>query len=300
MLTPAMNKHFFAILLLLLCLLVSTPAEARLTLGIVPGTQASSGEVSPGQAEVLAELLTEKLQEEVVVKELADSSTLINWIDRFAMLDLAVLSSKDVEANPGRFLSVGKIHLQSDLLLVSRQGISGDWLQRAAEILRTPTLSIEEAEATVAQSKIPLQEEVLSPPSVRQPLPVEEDLVAQQALEHVPPLTPGRAWVPQEESVDREFIPSDEPELTKLVLGVVPIPGGLLRTAEQTQQLVRYLEQSLPVSVTIREFSRMEAFTEWFMRYKMVDLAILPPNLADTNLGRDYLPLVKFMRSDKP
>jgi hypothetical protein len=106
MLKPAMNKHFFAILLLLLCLLFSGPAEARLTLGIVPGTQDSSGEVSLGQANALAVLLTENLQEEVVVKELADSATLINWIDRFAMLDLALLSSKDVEANPGRFLSV--------------------------------------------------------------------------------------------------------------------------------------------------------------------------------------------------
>jgi len=79
MLKPAMNKHFFAILLLLLCLLVTVPAEARLTLCIVPGTQDSSGEVSLEQANALAELLTENLQEEVVVKELADSSTLINW-----------------------------------------------------------------------------------------------------------------------------------------------------------------------------------------------------------------------------
>ena len=81
MLKPAMNKHFFAILLLLLCLLATGPADARLTLGIVPGTQDSSGEISLEQANALAELLTENLQEEVVVKELADSSTLINWIE---------------------------------------------------------------------------------------------------------------------------------------------------------------------------------------------------------------------------
>ena len=136
MLKPAMNKHFFAILLLLLCLLFTGPAEARLTLGIVSGTQDSSGEVSLGQATALAELLTKNLQEEVVVKELADSSTLINWIDHLAMLDLALLSSKDVEANPGRFLLAGEIHPESDLLLVSRQGISGSWLQRVAEVQR--------------------------------------------------------------------------------------------------------------------------------------------------------------------
>jgi hypothetical protein len=300
MLKPAMNKHFFSILLLLLCLLVSGPAEARLTLGIVPGTQDSSGEVPLGQANALAERLTEKLQEEVVVKELADTATLINWIDRFAMLDLALLSSRDVEANPGRFLSVGKMHPESDLLLVSRQGINGDWLQQAAEILRTSTLPTEKVEKTVAQGKVSLQEDVPTPGREKPILPVKQDLSAQQGLEHVPPLTPGRAWTPQEELVGREFIPSDEPELTKLVLGVVPSPGGLFRTTGQAQQLVRYLEQTLPVSVTIREFARMEAFTEWFMRYKMVDLAILSPGLAETKLGRDYLPIVKFMRSDKP
>jgi len=136
MLKPAMNKHFFAIFLLLLCLLFSGPAEARLTLGIVPGTQDSSGEVSLGEANELAELLTENLQEEVVVKEFADYAILIKWIDRFAMLDLALLSSKDVEANPGRFLSVGKIHPESDLLLVSRQGISGACLMRLKKLTR--------------------------------------------------------------------------------------------------------------------------------------------------------------------
>ena len=173
MLKPAMNKHFFAILLLLLCLLFSGPAEARLTLGIVPGTQDSSGEVSLGEANELAELLTENLQEEVVVKELADSAIVINWIDRFATLDLALLSSKDVEANPGRFLSVGKIHPESDLLLVSRQGIDGAWLQRVAEVLRESGVSPAETTQKIA-SQPPLV--VAKGPSAteQEPLPVDE------------------------------------------------------------------------------------------------------------------------------
>lgn len=145
MLKPAMNKHFLAILLLLLSLLVSSPADARLTLGIVPGTQDSSGEVSPARANSLAQLLTQRLQEEVVVKELADTATLLNSIERPAMLDLALFSSKVVEANPGRFLMVGKIDPAGDLLLVSRQGVSGDWLQQAAEVLLQPKFSGEQA-----------------------------------------------------------------------------------------------------------------------------------------------------------
>ena len=299
MLKPAMNKHFFAILLLLLCLLFTGPAEARLTLGIVSGTQDSSGEISLGQANALAELLTENLQEEVVVKELADSSTLINWIDRFAMLDLALLSSKDVEANPGRFLSVGKIHPESDLLLVSRQGISGAWLQRVAEVLREPGVSTAETTQQIV-SQPPLVVEKSPSAAEQEPLPVDEVIEGQNELEHVPPLSPGRAWTPQEEGLYLDLLPSDEPPLKKLVLGVIPDPRGLLRTTQQAQQLAIYLEQALPVSVTIREFASIETFAEWFMRYRMIDLAILPRTHAEMNLGRDYQPLVKLLRSDKP
>jgi hypothetical protein len=299
MLKPAMNKHFFAILLLLLCLLFTGLAEARLTLGIVPGTQDSSGEVSLGQANALAELLTENLQEEVVVKELADSSTLINWIDRLAMLDLALLSSKDVEANPGRFLSVGKIHPESDLLLVSRQGVSGAWLQRVAEVLREPGVSTAETTQQIV-SQPPLVAEKSPSAAEQEPLPVDEVIEVQNELEHVPPLSPGRAWTPQKEGLYRDLLPSDEPPLKTLVLGVIPDLKGLLRTTQQAQQLAIYLEQALPVSVTVREFASIETFAEGFMRYRMIDLAILPRTHAEMNLGRDYQPLVKLLRSDKP
>ena len=100
MLKPVMHKHFITITLCLLCLLVARPAEARLTLGVVTGPGAAAGEVTSVQAGSLASLLAEKLQEEVVVKELADSATLLNWLERFAMIDLALLSTKVVEATP--------------------------------------------------------------------------------------------------------------------------------------------------------------------------------------------------------
>jgi len=298
MLKPAMNKHFFAILLLLLCLLVTGPADARLTLGIVPGTQDSSGEISLEQANALAELLTENLQEEVVVKELADSSTSINWIDPFATLDLAVLSSKDVEANPGRFLSAGNFHPESDPRLVSRQGINGAWLQRVAKVLREPEVSTAGTTQQIV-SQPPLVVEKSPSAAEQEPLPVDEVIEVENELEHVPPLSPGRAWTPQDEGLYRDILASDEPPLKTLVLGVIPNPRGLLRTTEQAQQLAIYLEQALPVSVTIREFASIETFAEGFMRYRMVDLAILPRTYAEMNLGRDYQPLVKLLRSDK-
>jgi hypothetical protein len=297
MLKPTMNKLFFAILLLL-CLFFPGPAEAQLKLGIVTGTQDSTGGGALGQANALAELLTESLQEEVVVKELTDSATLINWIDRLAMLDLALLSSKDVGANPGRFLSLGKIHPERDLLLVSRQGVTGAWLQRVAEVLREPGVSTAETTQQIV-SQPPLVVNKSPSAAEHNPLPVDEVIEGQDELEQISPLSPGRAWTPQEDGLYRDILPSDEPPLKTLVLGVIPGPIGLLRTTEQTQQLALYLEQKLPVSVTIREFASMETFAEGLMRYRMVDLAILPRAHTERNLGRDYQPLVKLLHSDK-
>ena len=239
MLKPAMNKHFFAILLLLLCLLFSGPAEARLTLGIVSGTQDSSGEVSLGQANELAELLTENLQEEVVVKELADSATLINWIDRFAMLDLALLSSKDVEANPGRFLSVGKMHPESDLLLVSRQGIDGEWLQRVAEVLR---------ESGVTKPPIPELDEVISTQVTEEPglaaLPQAE--IVLEPVELTEPSTTPASLVGK--TVDEPVVPvisepseAKTPYVETVVLEPEPLPFtsvAPIMIAEQEQDIV--------------------------------------------------------------
>ncbi|NOR50793.1 MAG: hypothetical protein GQ530_07170, partial [Desulfuromonadales bacterium] len=60
------------------------------------------------------------------------------------------------------------------------------------------------------------------------------DEAADQAeLQHVPPLRPGRAWVPQEESVYRDTLPDEKSLAKKLVLGVVPDPKGLVQTSEQ-------------------------------------------------------------------
>ena len=126
MLKPVMHKHFITIILLLLCMLISRPAEARLTLGVVTGPDDAAGGVALAQADSLASLLAEKLQEEVVVKTLADSATLIDWLDRFAMLDLALLSTTEVKANPGRFLQLGPLGQGNGFNLVARQGVAGD------------------------------------------------------------------------------------------------------------------------------------------------------------------------------
>ena len=298
MLKP-MNKHFLFIILLLLCLLVSRPAEARLTLGVVTGPDEAAGEVTSVLARSLASLLAEKLQEEVVVKELTDSATLISWLDRFAMLDLALLSAKDVQANPGKFLQIGPFDEQGKLNLVSRQGVAGDLPQRLAAIVResgfVPWRSVE----ALAPAAKPSPMQAL-PPAVPEPAAAETVIAAQVELQHVPPLSPGRAWTPQEEGAYRDILPSDEAPAKNLVLGVFPDPRGLVGTAQQAERLIAYLERVLPVSVKLREFTQPETFAEWFMRYRMVDLAVVSPAVAKAMLGRDYLPVAKLFRADQP
>ncbi len=136
MLKLAMKKHFISIILFLLCLLVSSPVEAHLTLGVVIGTDEGSSEITSDRAHSLASLLAEKLQEEVVVKELSDSATLINWLDHLAALDLALLSVEDIKANRDKFLLVGQFDEQGKLNLFARQDLDGDLLQRVARIAR--------------------------------------------------------------------------------------------------------------------------------------------------------------------
>ncbi len=306
MLKPVMQKHFITILLFLLCLLVARPAEARLTLGVVAGPDVAAGEISSAQANSLASLLAEELHEEVVVKELADSATLINWLDRFAMLDLALLSTKEVKAGSGRLLQIGPFGGQGKLSLVAHQGITGDLLQRIATIVSDSGFVPWRTAETIVPPEKRVDEEIPSPvdpePESEPKLELEivDEVTAEPVeLQQVPPLSPGRTWVSPEERVYRDILPVAQPPAKNLVLGVFPDPKGLVRSSQQAEQLASYLEQVLPVTVKVREFTHAETFTEWFMRYRMVDLAVLSPAAAKANLGNEYLAVAKLLRTDK-
>ncbi len=204
-----MNKHFIAMILLLLCLLVSRPVEARLTLGVVTGSGEAAGQVTSEQAGSLARLLAEKLQEEVAVKEFSDSATLIDWLDRFAMIELALLSTKEVKNNPGRFLQNGPFDEQDKLRLVSRQGVGGDLPQRITAIVRESGFVSWKSTAEVFLPTSPrLHESSFSAASDLDS--VDQESVTQVELQHVPPLSPGRSWLPQEESIYLDILPAGD------------------------------------------------------------------------------------------
>ncbi len=150
MLKPVMQKNLILITLLLSCLLISRPVEARLTLGVVVGSNEAASEITSSQANSLATILAEKLQEEVVVRELSDSATLINWLDRFAMLDLALLPVREVQASLTGFVQTGPVDKQEKFTLVFRQGVDRDLPPRVASIVSDPGFSPWRMDTTIA------------------------------------------------------------------------------------------------------------------------------------------------------
>ena len=200
-----MNKHVFVIILLLLGLLVSRPVEARLTLGVVTGSDEATTQLTSEQADSSASLLAEKLQLEVVVKVFSDSATLFDWLDRFAMIELALLSAKDVKNNPGRFLQIGPIDEQGKFRLVCRQGVGGDLPQRITAIVReggvVPWMSTAEGSSPASERSVSAESGAAS---------ADQKFVTRDELQHVPPLSPGQAWIPQEKSTYLDILPVED------------------------------------------------------------------------------------------
>ncbi len=112
-------------------------------------------------------------------------------------------------------------------------------------------------------------------------------------------MSSGRAQAQLQAGIDRGLPPREQIPVKSLVLGVFPDPEGLVRSSQQAEQLAHYLTQVLPVSVKVKEFSRLDTFIDWFIRYRMVDLAVLSPAAAKDNLGTDYVPLAKLLHVDR-
>lgn len=289
-----MNKKISAIFLLLFFLLVCGTAEARLTLGVASG----EGGVSSAQAKALTRFLAENLQEDVMLREYADAETLINWLERFAVLDIAILPTAELVANPGRFLLLGTYDEGGQLNLVARQGGGADLPQRMAGIAADPRFSPGRKAEPVRLPLLPVAEEDLAA-DTSQPASVDALIATRMAPLSAPPLMPTRQGLSQGQEAVLQILPGDGPVVTKMVLGVVSAPKGVLRSPAQAESLAAYLESVLPVAITVREFAELDTFTEWFMRHKMIDLALLPPTAAREKLGRDYLPIADVLRSDR-
>lgn len=109
----------------LLILLAPGFAQARLTLGWVPGAAILGSE---DQARRLAAHLEARLAEPVVLRSCADEAQLHQWLHRYRMVDLASLSRDYLRGvPPGELLPVADLHSGSaTATLVLRQGLRSD------------------------------------------------------------------------------------------------------------------------------------------------------------------------------
>lgn len=279
-----MNKYSTIILLLFCSLLFTGIAEARLTLGVV----GDDDRIRP-----LADHLAQQLGEEVEVKPLADTETLLNWLERFAMLDLAVLPSAEVAARPGRHLVLGKIGANGEMSLITAQGGGGDLPQRLGAVLK-------ESGANLWGTQVIADKEPTKPRTIKAATPpavTEDSVMKVPEVVHLPALRPGKAWVTQSDVTTHDILSTDALPTDKLVLGVVLEPGGPVQTAEQAERLAGYLQSVMQIPVTVRVFTQAENLTEWFNRYRMVDLAILRTETAASALEKNYRPLTGMFRA---
>ncbi len=294
------------------------PLAKKLVLGVVTD---SSGVLSSMQrAEQLATYLEKSLPVSVQVKEFKDIDTFSVWFKLYRMVDFAILAPAVAKKNLGldylpitKFLRTGKNAEAADLAVVSlnQNDETSAALQRVLVDLSKSTdgralmsdLDIDDmfipvvpaAKAAVAADEM----QITVPTKISRDERSREDLTSAQVKAPISPavtnVRPVKIDSLQEERVVQLSPATDELVTKKLVLGVVTDSNGVLRTVQQAELLAAYLEETLPVSVTVREFEDLELFTEWFQLYRMVDLAVLPPAVAQETLGRNYLPINKFL-----
>lgn len=119
-------RHFLLVVVLLAQAVV---ADAAINLAV----SQHSGTAAAKQAEQLARRIGDRLATPVNVVVLADAAQVEAWLNRFAAAELALVESDFVSARAGRFLVVGPAG--GNLLLVGRQGISGELPQQLAPLL---------------------------------------------------------------------------------------------------------------------------------------------------------------------
>lgn len=119
------------VLAALILVMIIGSADAAVNLAV---SQQGGANVREAAGRVAGQLSRE-LGTVISVVELADNAELESWLNRFATAELAVVESAYVAGKPGQFVMIGPVG--RDLMLVGRQGISGDLPQRAATVLGT-------------------------------------------------------------------------------------------------------------------------------------------------------------------
>jgi glyoxylase-like metal-dependent hydrolase (beta-lactamase superfamily II) len=136
------NRTPLLLLLLLLLLLFTLPAQAKITFGVVPNV--NSGIRLEKESDDLTDYLAGQLSEEVLLQTFSDEKSLHYWLNRYRMVDLAILSDSYLASQPpGEFFPLADLVLRRSVqatvpqLIVARQGLNPWLLQKLQRILLT-------------------------------------------------------------------------------------------------------------------------------------------------------------------
>ncbi len=126
-----MTYRLLLLAVLLLCW--TSIAQATLTLGVAPSAGASAW--SQGKAEALAKYLQRRVGEKVEVRAFKEEKILYEWMDRYRMVDLAVLSTDFVrQQRAGAFFPLAAADA-APLQVVMRQGTGADLRNKCGQAL---------------------------------------------------------------------------------------------------------------------------------------------------------------------
>lgn len=112
-----------------LLLLIIAPAHAAVKMAV----SQSSGAAVTERARQLARQLGSETGTPVEVVELPDAGQVEAWLNRYATAELALVESSFLSGKAGQFVTIGPVG--GGLVLIGRQGISGDLPQRAGRII---------------------------------------------------------------------------------------------------------------------------------------------------------------------
>jgi hypothetical protein len=247
---------FSRLFIIFLVLWGSAPAIAEAAhLNFGAAPGTTLGVDSEQQARRLAAELAEELDSEMSLRLFEDQRQLGGWLNDFAMLDLGIMDAEFLAAHPGEFLVLGSMDHSGRLFAVARQGATGDMPKQVAAALRRSS-------GAKASARLPDEPEKATLPVDRQPavsLPVAGAMTS------------------------------------PLVLGLVAGPDAMVRDAADADRFAAEIGERLGTSVRPRLFDSETALADWFLRFRVVDLAVIgEPTRRDPLVG-DYLLLQRLV-----
>ncbi|WP_432823668.1 hypothetical protein [Trichloromonas sp.] len=254
---------------------VNSPAKStEYTLGTVvdPGAPLRSKEA----AEEFAAALGQRLNTRVAVREFKDETTLHDWLNRYRMVELALLPGGYLQKQPaGEFEllaqpdDLANQKLSAGNWLVAQQGLDDRQLARFNS-------SLEQLKGTPLA---PLASRPSRPAAVTTSRPTAPP----EIIRHTRPTRS-----PEPPAV---FAPASR-TATKLTFGAVLAANAPFSSEDQLQTFARLLENRLGTTVNAQSFKDQKTLQEWLSRFRMVDVGLFDESYLQKQPAGEFAPLL--------